>query len=232
MISRGIVYGGIVLPGSERVIRDSEATWTKGRETRPRAGTIDLLTGHWTAGPHREGPKAGLLLFKAMEARKSADGSRDLSVSVHFGISWDGAIWQYLDLAEAAVHVGLRPVIARSVGFEIMWCGTSTQARKLGIQCSPKRMLWGPHSVDVCPLSDEARDAMVWLCEYLSSDAVRKATNGAIDIPRKVAPTRQLTQPEMRHLKGFCEHASLPATEKIDTAGACIDVLKGRGWKT
>jgi hypothetical protein len=113
-----------------------------------------------------------------------------------------------------------------------MWCGTSKQASKLGIQCTPKRMPWGQRRIDVCPLSDEAQDAMVWLCEYLSSDAVRKSTNGAIDIPRKVAPKRQMTQPEMRVFKGFCEHASLPATEKIDTAGVCISTLEGRGWKT
>jgi len=229
-LEHGIVHRGVVLSGSERVIRDPLATWTKGRETRDRAAVTDVITGHWTAGHHRIGPGAGLRLFRAMEARKSKDGSRDLSVSIHFGVAWDGGIWQYLDLSIAAVHVGLRHVIARSIGIEPMWAGTSRQARKLGIAHTPESRTWRAQRIDVCPPSDAMREAVVWLCEYLASDVVREATNGAIDIPHRVAPKRSLTMPEMRRFRGLCEHASLPGTDKIDAAGEHIDALAARGW--
>lgn len=31
-IARGVVIGGVVVPGTERVIRDSRAWWTEGWE--------------------------------------------------------------------------------------------------------------------------------------------------------------------------------------------------------
>lgn len=124
-IEHGIVVGGRVIPGTERVIRDGAAWWTEGRETRPRDGaTIDMLIGHYTAGPARTGPGAGRSLFRAMEVRQNAHGE-DLSVSVQMSISWDGLIWQHADLEVGCVHVGARPVIRRSIGVECMWPGSS-----------------------------------------------------------------------------------------------------------
>ena len=56
-VEHGIVVGGRVIPGTERVIRDSRAWWTEGRETRPRAGaTIDMLIG---TGPRARTHRAG-----------------------------------------------------------------------------------------------------------------------------------------------------------------------------
>lgn len=215
MIEHGIVVRGVVQPGTERVIRDSEAWWSAGRETRPRRWPVDLVCGHWTAGNCRTGPTAGRLLWRAMEARRGADGVRDLSVSIHHSISWDGLIWQHLDHEHAAVHVGHRPTIARSIGIECMWPGTAKQAARLGAEGDVVVRRWDGARVRCMQPSDEMLEAWRWLVDALSR---------IHEIPRVAAPSdRRLTLPELARHRGVLEHASLPGTRKVDACGLLIE---------
>ena len=225
MIERGIVVRGRVIRGSERVLRDSSAWWTAGRETRPRRWPIDLLVGHWTAGNPRTGPTAGPAVWRAMEARTGV-GGRDLSVSVHFVISWDGLIWQTLDLEHAAVHVGHRPTIARSIGVETCWPGTVAQARRLGLDVwlSETRRV-GSHRVQCVRPGDALVESWRWLGEVLAGEAAREH---GIEIPRIAAPVdRRLTSTELASHRGACEHVHIPGSTKIDAAGYLVESL---GW--
>ena len=222
MSDRGILCRGVVLADTERVIRDPAAWWTAGRETRPRRWPIDLLVAHWTAGPPREGPTAGRLLFRAMEARRGQSGD-DLSVSVHFSISWDGMIWQHLDLADAAVHVGHRPTLARSIGVECMWPGTAAQAAKIGADGEAVLRRIDGAAVRAMRPSDALLDAWRWLAEALA----RGGADG-LEIPRKAAPAdRRLTAGELARTRGAIEHLHVTGTTKIDAAGLLVAAL---GW--
>lgn len=221
-IAHGIVIGGVVLPGTERVIRDSDAWWTEGRETRPRAGaTIDMLIGHWTAGNARTGPGAGKRVFDAMEARTGAEG-RDLSVSVQMSISWDGLIWQHADLEVGCVHVGARPIIRRSIGVECMWPGTAALAARLGLEAEAVTRAIDGRKVRLCAPSDALLDSWRWLCETLTGTGARAA---GIRIPRQTLGLRR-TLPELARTRGgIGEHATLPRGDvvKIDACGLLMD---------
>lgn len=225
MIEHGIVIGGRILPGTERVIRDSAAWWTEGRETRPRAGArVDMLIGHWTAGPARTGPGAGGHLFRAMEARKGAEG-RDLSVSVQLSISWDGLIWQHADLTVGCVHVGARPIIRRSVGVECMWPGTASKAARLGVEGDAVvRTIDGRRARLLAP-SDDLLAAWRWLTDRLTSP---EAAALGVHIPRRTLGLRR-TLPWLAACGGGVgEHATLPRASnprhvKIDACGLLMD---------
>lgn len=225
-IAHGMVIGGAIIPGTERVIRDSRAWWTEGRETRPREGrAIDMLIGHWTGGHARTGPRAGKLLFDAMEARLGSDGVSDLSVSVHFGVGWDGMIWQLADLEIATVHVGSRPVLARSVGVECMWPGTARQAAKLEVEGEAVARRIDGQVVRCLAPSDEMLDAWRWLAEALTGP---EATAAGLRIPRRVLGLRR-TLPELaRSPGGVGEHATLPRAPnprhvKTDACGLLME---------
>ena len=224
-VERGIVCRGVVIPGTERVIRDPAAWWTEGRETRPRAGAaIDMLIGHWTGGPPRTGPIAGKKLVDAMNARKSADGG-DLSVSVQLSIGWDGQVWQHADLATACVHVGDRRTIRRSIGVECMWPGSARQAVRLGADGEAITRTIDGRRVRLLAPSDELLEAWRWLAETLTGPAGRAA---GLRIPRTVLGLRR-TLPELAaSAGGVGEHATLPRASdprkvKIDCCGLLMD---------
>jgi hypothetical protein len=229
---RGILIDGQIIPGTERVIRDPGAWWQAGRETRPRAGSpIDMLIGHWTGGSTRTGPGAGRVLVRHMDARRGSDGVSDLSVSIHFGIAWDGGIWQCLDLAHGAVHVGHRPTIRRSIGVECMWPGTVRQAERLGSEGRIVRRQIDGRLVACLAPSDEMLDAWRWLAEALTSPAARAA---GITIPRRTLGLRRTLQWLAACGGGVGEHATLPRASdprrvKIDACGLLLDAL---GWPT
>jgi len=221
-IEHGIVVGGRVIPGTERVIRDGAAWWTEGRETRPRDGaTIDMLIGHWTAGPARTGPGAGRSLFRAMEGRQNAHGE-DLSVSVQMSISWDGLIWQHADLATGCVHVGARPIIRRSLGVECMWPGTQAQAVRLGVGGpAVTREIDGTRARCLMP-SDALLEAWRWLADSLTGPEARAS---GLRIPRRVLGLRRTLYELARSEGGVGEHATLPrgSPVKIDACGLLMD---------
>jgi hypothetical protein len=229
MIEHGIVIGGRVLPDTERVIRDSDAWWTEGRETRPRAGArVDMLIGHWTAGHHREGPGVGLRLFRAMEARRSADGSRDLSVSVTFGHGADGTIWQFMDVLTAGVHVGARPIIRRSVSSELMWCGTAKQARRLGIDAPTMWREIDGRRVEIVAPPDALIDSWRWLADRLTSP---EAAALGVHIPRRTLGLRR-TLPWLAACGGGVgEHATLPRGERVKI-DACGLLMEATGYQS
>lgn len=212
-VDRGILIGADVLPGTERVIRDSTAWWDAGDNgTRPRKGhRADRLLGHWTAGHARTGPTAGPKVVRAMKARERADGS-PLDVGIHFVISWDGLIWQTCDLALATTHVGHRPTILTSIGVECCWPGTMTQARKLGLP-DPIPVMGSARggAVKACAPSDDLIEAWRWLATALTS-----ADHPALAIPRARGSA---TKP------GILEHMDVPGSTKIDAAGLLVGAL-------
>lgn len=215
-IAHGIVVGGVPIPGTERVIRDSRAWWSPGtHDTRPRRGAkIRKVRGHWSAGHYRTGPGAGLSLFRAMESRKNDEGE-DLHVSVHHSISADGLIWQHLDHETASIDVGHRPAILDGVSCEVMWPGTFRQAVKLDVEDPrPVARVWDGARVMCVRPTDEQLEAWRWLC-----DVVCKAHG----IPRVVAPQHRLTAAQLARFSGVCEHGSLPDTPKIDACGLLMD---------
>jgi N-acetylmuramoyl-L-alanine amidase len=223
---RGIIHGGRVLSTRfDRVLRDPAAMWAKGRETRPRRLPVDLHVSHWTAGPAREGLDAGRRLFDAMEARKG-EGGNDLTVSINFSVSWDGHVFQHLDLRTcAAVHVGRRDVYSRSLGTEFMWPGSTQQAKKLGYEHTPELRTWGGQRVECMPPSAAMLEAARWLFDAMCD--LGEATDGEIDIPRIAAPRRRLSVAEMRVFKGFGEHGSMPGSTKVDAMGYMLDIIDG-----
>ncbi len=223
---RGIIHGGRVLSTRfDRVLRDPSAMWQKGRETRPRRLPVDLHISHWTAGHCRDGVNSGGKLFRAMEARKNKHGE-DLTVSINFSVTWDGLIFQHLDLRTcAAVHVGRRDVIQRSIGTEFTWPGTSEQARELGIEHTPELRVWGSQRIECMPPSAAMLEAARWLFDALCD--LGDETDGEVAIPRITAPRERLSVPEMRAFRGFAEHGSMPGSTKVDAMGYMLGIIDG-----
>lgn len=203
-MERGILIGGDVLPGTEMVLRDPRAWWERGDHgTRSRKGyrvTEGLL--HWTASAPSSGPDAARIAVRNTKARKGKDG-KPLEVGVHLYVFLD-AIFQTCNLADAAVHIGHRPTILRSVGIEVDYPGTHAQALKLGV---PHEVVMGvAKGLPVKAMAPPAElvERVRWLVDALSS-----ANHPLLDIPRKRG---RLTEP------GWLEHSDAPGT-KVDCAG-------------
>lgn len=225
-LARGIVQGGAVIAGTERVLRDPAAWWEPGTsDVRPRAGHRPrLIVGHWGGGRHHEGPNAARKMVANMNARRRDDGE-DMSVSCHFVISWDGFVFQVADLDTAAVHVGSRPVIRRSIGVEIAWCGYESQAQRLGIDGVHilPRVVDGQRLRVVRP-SDAIVEAWAWLAETLAT---------VCGIPRRVprSSTAILRAADLATREGAIEHLTLGSPQKRDAAGLLLDELAALGWE-
>jgi hypothetical protein len=214
-IEHGIIIGDHILPGTERVIRDSAAWWSEpSTDVYPRKGyRIDRLVGHWTGGHARTGPNAGRKLYQSMSGRKRDDGT-PMDVSVHFGVSWDGLIWQMADLQSACIHV-TRPINLRSIGVECMWPGTVTQAAKLGMaDAVPIKGFARGGAVKACAPSADLLDAWRWL-----SDALTLAAHPLLTIPRQRG---SMDRP------GVLEHCDVDPGTKLDAAGLLVGAL---GWR-
>ena len=210
-----ITIGDHAVPGTDRVIQEPGAWWAPGDlGTRPRGGYVaDRLVGHWTAGHHRTGPTAGPKVVRAMKSRKRPDGS-PMDVGIHFVISWDGLIWQTADLAWGTVHVGSRPINARSIGVECAWCGSTKQAERLGIEVDPVLGVARGQRVRAQRPSDDLLAAWKWLGEALAS-----IDHPAVRIPRKRGG---MDRP------GVLEHCDVTGTTKVDAAGLLVGAL---GWR-
>jgi len=224
MIEHGIVIDGVVLPGTEWCLRDSEAWWSWDTpadrpDLRSRSGKpATLLVGHWTAGHPRTGPTAGPRVVRAMRARLREDGT-PMSVSIHFVIGWDGLVWQTCDLATATVHVG-RQINERSIGVECCWPGTQQQAHRLGVEGTFEERRVRGRSVRCLRPSDELVASWVRLARALT---VAGVVPGKLEIPRVTART---TMP----IAGAGEHQHAPTT-KVDAAGYLLDALRADGWR-
>ena len=212
-ISRGIIIGDHVLPGTDRVLRDSAAWWQDGeRGTQPRSGhRVSYIVGHWTAGHPRTGPTAGPKVVAAMKARKRDDGE-PMSVAIHFVVSHDGLIWQTCDLAASTIHVGSRAINRRSIGVETCWPGTMRQAERLGVTDAVPvvgRARGAP--VKACAPGDGLLEAWRWLVDALTS-----AQHPLLVVPRKRGT---MDRP------GVIEHADVAGTTKVDAAGLLLGAL-------
>jgi hypothetical protein len=224
-IASGIVHGGRVIGGTEWVLRDPSAWWDlTSSDVRPRNGHRPrLIVGHWGGGRHHVGPGAARKMVANMNARRREDGS-DMSVSCGFVISWDGLCWQTADLDTATIHVGSRPVISRSIGVEIAWCGYESQARRLGIDGVHilPRVVDGQRLRVVRP-SDAIVETWARLCDTLAT---------VCGIPRVLPPTSTalLSAAELAQQEGAIEHMTLGGPQKRDAAGLLIEALAARGW--
>lgn len=206
---RGILIGGMLIPGTDRVRRDPKAWWEIGEHgTRPRKGAIaDTITLHWTAGNLLQGEAAARTCVARTKARKGKTGG-PLEVGFHFLVAADGEVWQVADLAWATVHVGHRPTILRSIGIEHAYPGTMEQARKMGIEAKPVAGL--------------ARGQRIWCMEppaalvngsrYLV-DVLCGIDHPGVRVPRRRGGTGKA---------GIAEHCDVPSSTKIDTAGVLI----------
>lgn len=215
-IEHGIIVNGNVVPGTERVIRDSDAWWDgTTHDTRPRGrARIRTCRAHWSGGTYREGPSAGEVFVRYMNARENKEGD-DLHVSVHHSISADGLIWQHADHAIACVDVGHRPAILTGVSVEVMWPGTLRQAAKLGAIGRPfVTRTWDGVRVDCVRPTDEQIEAWRWLVETVCR---------IHDLPKRCAPLRRMNAVEIGKFKGVCEHGNMPGTTKIDACGLLME---------
>jgi hypothetical protein len=227
-VERGIVYGGVVLPGTDFVLREPGAWWTQGeRGTYEREGPPSVLVGHWTAGGAHEGPGTGKRVVRNMKARTRDDGT-PLTVGIHFVIGWDGFVFQTCDLALAAVHVGSRGINKRSIGVETCWPGSAAQASRLGMQGHTRRTKVAGGTVDVMEPSPELVAAYVRLAETLAAH---------LPIPRQVPLDRdgrllmdRMTPAQLRAWRGGIEHLHVPTT-KVDAAGFLVGALRNAGWR-
>lgn len=221
-IERGIVIAGQVLPGTERCIRDPRAWWREPSTDiypRPRGQVIDSVCGHWTAGPARTGPDAGLKLWQAMDGRrKDSNGDGMLTaedelmdVSVHLGASWDGGIWQFADLSSATIGAG-RKINLRAVHVECMWPGTQSLARRLKMPAAPPILGTARgRRVRVYPPSEAMLGAWRWIVQVLTS-----ADHSLLAIPMRRGGDRT---------SGILEHCDVKVGRKVDAGGVLVGAV-------
>ncbi len=230
MISRGLVVGGVVVPGTSDVLRTERAWWQDGhRSTRDRRGArVECYVQHWTGGHITHEESAGPSTYRAMLARKRPDGS-PLDVAVNFVIGWGGSIWQVADVLTACVHVGDRVVIRRSVSTEHRWPGTRRWAERIGYREGPWRAvhITGGGLVEIMEPSRELLEASAHLAEMLAA-----IDHPRVSIPRIVPTTnRRMELAEVRRRTGAIEHGQVPSTKnKIDCVGVLNNHLARAGW--
>jgi hypothetical protein len=136
------------------------------------------------------------------KARKNKAGG-PLEVGVHFYVFLD-AIYQTCDIADAAVHIGHRPTILRSVGIEVDYPGTHAQALALGVPHESMMGVADGRPVKAMVPPTELVERVRWLVDVLSA-----ADHPMLSIPRRRA---KLGAP------GWIEHCDAPGT-KVDCAG-------------
>lgn len=227
MIERGLLVGGEIVAGTERVQIDPDCWYPPGDHcTRPRdpRGT-SLLVLHWTAGrPSGD----GRVVYRSMRGRKSSKRpGKPLDVGVQLVAGWGGEVWQLADLTTPCVHVGDRGVIARSIGVECRWPGTRRQAEKLGVEGAWAWVRVGGQRIEVMLPSEALLEAVRWIAETLGS---LRGQHG-IAIPRRVpASNARFTAAEQRLFAGAQEHCNVPASRKVDCAGLLTSELAAHGW--
>lgn len=238
---RGILIDGDVLAGTDWCLRHPDAWWARGEfGTRPRAARVDLLGGHWTAGEagRRRYDDDGPFVVRVMKKRLSRKrpGQR-LRVSVQFVIGACAPdaefanVWQTMDLAhDAATHVGMGRINARSIGVEVVNAGLPGRT---DIRKRPQTTLevLGRHRTVLDFFGGQFR-SWVRLANALSAACMPSG----IEIPRRVPVeegeplARRFTRGELRRWTGAMEHLHMPNTTKLDAATLLIGALLDDGW--
>lgn len=228
-VERGIVLNGVVLPGTDFVLRDTLAWFDPVKDAAdvPKRvhWPITQIVYHWTAGHAHLGGAAASRVVRAMKARLRTDGSL-MSVSCHFVVSWDGLVFQVADLGRMAIHAG-RVLNRDGIGVEQCWPGTERQMLKLGAagQVQRRQCVEGP--IDCMRPSESMLAASVRLAEAIA--ALPPSTR--VHVPRVVPATTQRMKPApAARFRGVCEHVHSPGSEKQDCAGYVVDALAAAGW--
>lgn len=260
-IERGLIVGGQVVPGTERIIRDPSAWWdwkTRGdrHDIVRRDDEVNLLVGHWTAGTAstKDTEDDGPVVVRRMKARKSQKREgQSLKCSVGFVIAADAdtdkdsefgiaSIWQTMDIggSHAGIHVGRGEINRRSVGVEIVsvgtpWLGWGKKRRPF----NPRHRdiievdLLGRKGVEVADFFPPQYEAWLWLAETLAGlDGL-----GGVQIPRDVPAeggevlTRRFKPSELRKWEGAMEHFHMAGTTKIDAGSLLVRKLASEGWE-
>jgi hypothetical protein len=239
---RGIIVGGVVVPGTDFVQRIAGKWWNAGDfGTRSKLPKITKLVGHWTAG-EAGGVKNvdghGDRVFDVLKTRTKADGS-PLACGITFVIGApkdpndDAQIWQFMDPATTAgIHVGSGVVNGGSIGVEIVSAGSpgSLDVRKR------ERVTLDLLGGTVEALRFYPGQIRSWV--KLANVFGGKNLGHGIEIARKVPSlngtvpmtSRRFTATEAQNWSGAAEHFLVPGTTKVDAAGLLIGALAADGW--
>lgn len=242
-IERGLMLGGLVVPGTDWIIRDSSAWWKPsdyGAKHRDPSTEINVLTGHWTAGEAgaRRADDDGPFIVRVMRNRPSNvyPPPAKMKVSITFVIGADGTVWQTMDpLTTVAIHVGDSRINARSVGVEVVNPGTGPMVAQRPRATVKLRMfpsLKQPQGRIVKQRAFYPTQIASWvdLCETLTEHLpiprqVPRAAGGGLEIER-------FTTPESRRWNGAMEHYHVPSTTKVDAGTQLMRALIDAGWPT
>lgn len=226
-VAEGIVVGGVVLPGTEWVLRDPHAWFAPDYADAPprKYWPITQMVFHWTGGMPHTSADAAQTVVRNMKARLRVDGT-EMSVSCHFVVSWDGVVFQVCDLARMAIHAG-RVLNRDGIGIEQCWPGTERQMMKLRANGYVQRRFADGNELDCMRPSEAMINASCRLAEAL----VVAPASARIQIPRVVpASTKRMRSRAAASFRGACEHVHSPGSKKLDCAGYVIDALAARGW--
>lgn len=259
-IERGLIVGGEVVPGTERIIRDPSGWWDwKTREDRHdlvrKDDEVNILVGHWTAGTAgtKDTEDDGPTVVRRMKARKSKKRpGQPLKCSVGFVIAADAdtdansefgvaSIWQTMDIggAHAGVHVGRGEINRRSIGVEIVSVGmpyTGWGKNKKPFNPRNRPVMEVPllgRKVTIADFFPAQYEAWLWLADTLSGlDGL-----GGISIPRYVPAedgeilTRRFKTSELRKWEGAMEHFHMAGTTKVDAGSLLVRKLAEENWE-
>jgi hypothetical protein len=216
-------------------------------QLRKREGTLNILTGHWTAGEAgvkdiMDDGRRVVRVMKRRASRKRPD--RRLKVSVSFVI---GACapddeyapcWQTIDLGLgwAGTHVGRGEVNCRSIGVEVVSAGLDGQANVRDREEVPVDFLGKTRH----PLAFYPGQLNTWvrLADALSGECLP----ADIEIPRQVPCTLnnelklvpmmdRFTRKEQRDWAGAMEHYCMDNTNKVDAGTLLLQALLDNGWE-
>lgn len=227
-IDTGILVDGVRMPGTDFVLRDSRAWWTPGTPGCHLRSSLDVyrLVGHWTAGRAHVGPDAAMRVYNGMRGRLKPDGVTPLDVGIHFVISWDGMVFQTMDLALKAIHVGSREINETSVGVECCWPGTVANMQRFGLSGQEVTGIADQKPVHCMRPPDALLESWVRLAWTLNGHM----PDGFGVPPHVPATLSRFTTKQMRTYRGAMEHWHVRGTTKVDAAGILCAQLKKNGW--
>jgi hypothetical protein len=225
VIEQGLLWRGRVVPGTDWVLRDSSAWYTRGDDdVFVRAEPVELLTFHWTAGPRRAGLFAAQKTYRAMQARRK-DNGEEMSVSAQFVLADDGALFQLADLELGCFHAH-RELNRRGIGIEWTCPGTEANATRLGAPEKGELREVAGTTVRALRPSQAALATALRFSELCLS-----LPQPTFDVARYAYTRRdRLGAIEIRRARGVVEHYHATGTTKFDAAGFFVDHLAASGW--